>query len=617
MPNDNGVSRRSFLKATSAGAATAAVAGCFGGDEGNGDGNGDGNGNGNESGNGNGNGNGDGDLSNVEKAQQAWERAQDNPAPEDEETRMEAYLEMEEAIRDDMILLPLYHGLTERFWYDTVEVEPTGSLGSHRQQHNETTTEDGTLNLINSGVSSLDPIQSTDTASGVIINQVYENLVHYPNGVPEVENQLVEEVNVSDDLLTYTFTIKEAQFHDGSELTASDFVYAWRRLAESTASERANFLVEPGFLAVEHETEGEGEEATIVPDSLGVEAVDDRTIEMRITEPQPSTLDILTYDSFAAMPEGLVGDIEGYDGEYSQEQISQEVMVGCGPFQFDMWEGGTEVQVTAFDNYHGSGPELDAIHWQIIEDDEAIRTYYNERNADIFGIPTPFYDQDKIEAEEDDMGRQIGTYGELENGDTVNYLGVSEMSTFYFAFNARYADKAVRQAIAYVTDHEELINQVFAGRGVEAFSFTPPGIFPGGNEAYQTFVEEWPYTPNETDREGAQQVLEEAGFTPDEPAELTLTTYESEVFNEAATITRDKVADLGIELELEQSEFNTLISRGEDGELQFYSLGWIWSYPSIAYGLFGFEPENTNTEKIPEDADGYYLDWQVEMESEE
>ncbi|WP_312908719.1 ABC transporter substrate-binding protein [Natronosalvus caseinilyticus] len=615
MPNDNGVSRRSFLKATSAGAATAAVAGCFGGDEGNGDGNGDGNGN--ESGNGN--GNGDGDLSNVEKAQQAWERAQDNPAPEDEETRMEAYLEMEEAVRDDMVLLPLYHGLTERMWYDHVDVEPTGSLGGHRQQHNETSTEDGELNLINSTVTSLDPIQSTDTASAVIINQVYENLVHYPNGVPEVENQLAEEVNVSDDLLTYTFTIKEAQYHDGSELTASDFVYAWRRLAESAASERANFLLEPGFLAVEHETEGEGEDATTVPDSLGVEAVDDRTLEVTLTEPQPSALDILTYDSFAAMPEGLVGDIEGYDGQYTQEEISQEVMVGCGPFQFETWEPGTEQILTAFGDYHDGAPNLDRIHWQVIEDDETIWTYVNEGNADIFGIPTAYYDQENIDAEEDDMGRDVGTYGPLEDGETVvNYLGVSEMSTFYFAFNAAKVPKPVRQAMAYVTDHEELINQVFEGRGVEAFSFTPPGIFPGGNEAYQTFVDEWQYSPNDTDRESAQQVLEEGGHTADDPFALTLTTYESETFSEAAGITRDKVSDLGIELDTEEAEFSTLISRGQDGDLEMYSLGWIWSYPSVAYGLFGFEPANTNTDLISQgEADGYYLNWEAELENEE
>ncbi|USZ72775.1 ABC transporter substrate-binding protein [Natronosalvus halobius] len=530
MSNENAYSRRTFLKATGAGAATAAVAGCFGGD-------GNGEGNGNESGNGNGNGNGNGE---------------------------------------------------------------------------DSSASDNDLRLINSTVSSLDPIQSTDTASGIIIGQVYENLTHYPNGEAEVENQLAEEVEISDDLLTYTFTIKEAQYHDGSELTAADFKYAWRRLAESEESQRANFVTD--MLGIEAEVDDEG---VVTPDSLAVEAVDDRTLEVTIADPEPAALDILAYDSFAAMPEGLVDDIEGYDdAEYTQEDISTDVMVGTGPFEYDLWEPGTEARVAAFDDYHGEAASVDGVHWQILEDDDAIWTYVNEQNADVFGIPTPFYEPDNIDAEEDDQGRQVGTYGPLENEEEVNYLGVAEMSTFYVAFNAAQTPKPVRQAIAYVTDHSELIENVFKERGEEAYSFTPPGMWPTGNDEYNSYVDEWPYSANETDRDSARQVLEEAGYTEDDPFELTITTYENEAFQEFATLTRDKVAGLGIDLSIETAEFGTLISRGEDGDLGFYSLGWIWSWVDPAYGHFGFNPENTNTDNMPGEANGYYLDWQEE-DSEE
>lgn len=617
--------RRQFLQATGGTAGALALAGCIGGDDG---GNGESGGNGeNESGNGNGENESDGnesdgeeEISNVQKAQEAWDRIENNPEPEAEDIRQEAYVEMEEAVRDDMILMPLYHNLNERFWYDHVDVPETGPLGGHRQQHNETTvdSDDNELNMINSQMSSLDPIQSTDTASGVVINQMYENLVHYPNGESELENQLVEEVEMSDDLLTYTFTLKEAQFHNGDELTADDFVYSWRRLAESSSSQRANFILEPGFLSIEHETDEENGVGPVgvVPDSIAVEAVDDRTLEMTLSSPEPAALDILAYDSFAAIPEGFVGDIEGYDGEVDQQEFAEETSVGTGPFELDGWEPGTEARVTRFDDYHDEPASLDAIHWQIIEDDNAIWTYVNEQNADIFGIPTPFYEPGNVDAEADDTGREVGTYGPLENDETVNYLGVAELSTFYVAWNAGQVPKPVRQAIAYITDHSELIEVVFKQRGEEAFSFTPPGMWPGGDESYQNFVDDWPYSPNETDRESARQILEEAGYTEDDPFEMTLTTYASEAFQEFGRLTRDKTSGLGIDLSLEESEFGTLISRGEDGDLEFYSLGWIWSWIDPAYGLFGFEPENTNTERIPEEADGYYLDWEAEAEDE-
>lgn len=478
--------------------------------------------------------------------------------------------------------------------------------------------EGGQLNLINSSISTFDPIASTDTASAIVLGQAYENLFHYPNGVGELENQLVENFEVSDDNLTYTFEIKEGiPYHDNDikdELTAHDFKYAWRRLAESSSSERASFLAGTGF-TIEYETdEDEGIGAfNIVPDSIGVEVIDDYTLELTLQSVEPATLDILAYDSFAAMPEGLVDDIEGYeDAPYSQNEIATEVTVGTGPFTLESFESGSEALVTAFDDYHGEGPYLDSIHWEILEDDEAIFTYSMEKNSDLAGIPTGQYDPELVNVEEtDERGRDIGTYGPVENDETLNYVAVAEQSTFYIAFNASNVPLPVRQAVAYVTDHEELINEVFKGRGSEAWSFTPPAMWPEGE--YQPFVDQYPYGRNETNIQEAQEVLEEAGYTPDDPYEVTVTTYENEAFQQFARLTRDKLSGIGVEMEIEEAPFNTLIQRGEDGDLEMYSLGWIWSWVDPAYGLFGFEPENTDTDQIPSDADGYYLDWQEEL----
>ncbi len=557
----------------------------------------------------------------ADKAQAAWERIEANPAPTDEaeQTRTEAYIEIEEAVRDDMIMLPLYHGLTERFWYDYVDVPPTGALGAHHQQHNETAVQNDTeLNLRNRSFDTLDPAQSTDTASASVINQMYETLTHYPNGVAELENKLLSEFEVSEDGLTWTFTIADGvQFHDGRDLTAADVVYSWERLALSENSTRANFILgTAGFLGLVHETdEGDGlGPQSAVPDSLGLEAVDDRTLEMEIASPNPGVIDILTYTGFAVVPEGYVDDHPAYEGEVSYEEFDQATANGTGPFEFDAFTIGEEASVVRNDDYHGQTPDVESVHWEIIEDDEAAYTYAMEQNADIFGVPTQFYDRDLIDAETDDRGRDIGTYGPHENDETTAYLAVPELSTFYFGFNARTTERPIRRAIAYVTDHEELIENVFEGRGVEAFSFTPPGIWPTGSDGYETFVDAWPYSPNETDIPAAEELLSEAGYTPDDPFALTITTYQSEVFQEAAELTREKLAGTGVDIELEQAPFNTLLERGRDGDLQVFSLGWIWSWRDVAYGHFGFEPQNTNTDRMPGDATGYYLDWHVDLQ---
>ena len=620
MTGDSSLSRRKFLTATGGTAAAVAVAGCG-------------------QGNGNGEGDDEGDDSTpteteepvytteAPKAQEAWARYKNNQAPDQDDIRTEAFVEVEEAARDDMVLLPLYHRLGERFSYEWVDVPKRGSLGGHRQQFQDVTVDTSNENksenvfvLRNAPMSSLDPIQSTDTASGVVIGQMYENLTNYKNGVAsQLENQLATDVEVSEDLLTYTFTIEEGvEYHDGRELVAADFVYAFRRLAESPNSQRANFILEE--LGVEHETETieqDGEEVEqVVPDSLAIEVTGDYEFEVTLSSPQPFALDIMAYDSFAAIPEGYVGDVEGYDGEVTQEELSTSVANGTGPFELGEWVPEDHARVTRFDNYHGSTAEVDAVEWPIISDDNAIQTAYLERNLDVFPIPTSFYDPDKVDASEDDQGRLEGTYGELENGDTVEYLGVSELTVFYVAWNVPQVPKAVRQAVAYVTDHQELIDQVFKSRGQPAYSFTPPGMWPEGTDGYNQWVDEWPYASNETDREAATQVLDDAGITPDDPFEMTLTTYDSEVFQEFGRLTRDKLDGTGVQLSLETAPFNSLIERGQNGELAFYSLGWIWSWVSPAYGLFGFEPKNTNTSTMPAETNGYYLDWQTGLEDE-
>ncbi|WP_049926243.1 ABC transporter substrate-binding protein [Halopiger goleimassiliensis] len=593
------------------GSATVGLAGCSALiDDGNGeDGNGDGNGDGWE------------DLEtseNADKAQAAWERVLENTAPEEEDVRNEAYIEIEEAVRDDMVILPLYHELEEIFSYDYVDAPETGSLGFWMQQHNRTelTNGDDELTLLNSSFDELDPIMSTDTASGRVINQIYEKLTHYTNGTDEVENQLLEDFTLSDDGLTYTFEIKEGvQFHDGRELTADDIKYSWRRMAESEYSERQTFMIAtPNGLGIEYE---ESDDGGIEPDSIAVDVIDDYTFEVTLREPNPKTIEILTYSAFAAIPEGLVGDIEGYDGEIDHGEFQTDTAIGTGPFQYEEFNPGEDMVVSRFDDYHGETASVETIRWLEIEDAEAQWTNIVEGNLDIFDIPTPQYDPDLIDAEEDEAGNRSGEYGPIENDEVLNYSAAPQTSIYYFGFNVTNVPRPVRRAIAYVTDHEELIEEVFSERGSPAYSFTPPGLWPTGEEGYEQWVDEWPYGVNETDTESAADELEEAGFTEDDPFELTANTYASAPeYADLADLIRQKLSGLGVEIQIEETQFSTLQDRGEDGDLEMYSLGWTWSWVDPAYGHYGFEPKLTNTSEMPENGGSYYLDWHTNLDEE-
>ena len=475
----------------------------------------------------------------------------------------------------------------------------------------ETTTQgdgaaQGTLNLINSTMTTLDPIKATDTASGTVIQQIFDALMNYPDGEIEVQTQLAQGFETSEDFSTYTFNLKQgAQFHgDFGEVTAQDFVYAWERLAASDESRRAYFILDS--IGVQHETDDEG---NYQPGTLALDAIDDYTLEVSLEEPFHATLPMLAYTSFAALPEGLVGDIEGYDGEIQYQEFATSNPVGAGPFEFVRWQSNDVAEVSRFANYHGQAAQVEAVNWRIIEDDNARYTYAMNRNADYFPIPTPFYNPNNVSVEgTDDLGREFGTYGPVRNGATLNYLAVPTINAVYIGFNTAQVEKPARQAAAYAMNQNQVINQIFKERGQAAYHFTPPSIYPGGPDAYDQHAEQnYPYGYEQTQIQQARQVMEEAGYGPNNQYEFTFTIYSgSDTWQQTAQLLRDQLASAHISMNVETAPFSTLLQRGREGNLQAYSLGWIMDWPAPDNFLQLLNPPQTDTSQ---DAPISYVNW--------
>ena len=562
MNDDNRQTRRRFLQATGGVAAGVALAGCSGGGDGNG---------GNDSG-----GGGEGTA--------AGGGGDDTATPGDD---------------------------TATSGEGNASGDGNESGGQETQQMEA--NPDATLQRINDTMTTLDPIASTDTASGRVVQQLYDALMNYPNGQATVEAQLAEGYELSDDQTTYTFNIKQdAQFHNGDQVTAQDFVYSFERLAQSSNSRRTYFILDS--LGVQSEmTDPSGDaEPEYKPGSLALNAPDETTLEVTLNEPFHASLEMLAYTSFAAIPEGIVGDIESADGEMGYEEFSTNNPIGAGPFTFEMWESGTEAEVSRFDDYHGGTPSIGGVHWQIIPDPNAQYNYFMEKNADFAEIPTAQYDPGKVsvEGEPNDLGQSFGTYGPMRNGETAQYGSVPEISSFYVGFNMATIPKPVRQAFAYVANQEQLVQSVFKGRGKASYHFTPPSIYPGGANAYTQHAEQnWPYGYNQTQVEQARQVMEEAGYGPDNQFTVQWTQYQSPTWLEMAKLFRDQLSAAHIEMEIQQADFSTLLTRGRSGNLDVYTLGWIADWPAPDNFLQLLNPPQTLTS---EPAPTSYINWTQE-----
>ncbi|WP_255151648.1 ABC transporter substrate-binding protein [Halorarius halobius] len=470
--------------------------------------------------------------------------------------------------------------------------------------------EGGTLRRTLTGtITTFDPIAATDTASGIVIQQVFDALMNYPDGEQAATTQLATDYSVSEDFTTYTFTLKEGvTFHDGTELTAEDFVYSWERLVRSPHSARAYFALSSMGISYEKTEDG-----TYKPGSLAVSAEGEYTLKIELDGPFAFTLPMLAYTAFAPLPKDYLGDISSEtndEGEPSEQyrEFAQSDPVGTGPFQNVTWKQGESAEVEAYGDYHGTGPYLDGVHLRVLEDPNAQFQYVQNNRADLFTVPTSKFDPAKVSVEyTDDLERQHGTYGPMQNGQTVNYAKVPELSLYYFAFNAANIPRPVRRAAAYVINQHQLSQQVFKGRYQPGYHITPPAIYPGGVPAYEEHAKnEYPYGYDSVEIDEAKSLMEEAGYGPDNKFEMTLTHYTSDVWSQASQIVRDRLSAAHINLSIEQAEFSTMLQRGKNGELEMYTLGWVADYPGAGNFLQLVYPPRTDTS---DPGPSTYTDW--------
>lgn len=556
----------------------------------------------------------DPDLPPADRAQAAWTAAREARADARAAaaTRLETSVTIEQAVREAAVVVPLYHGLAERFWRDRVEIPDGVVPGTGWYNYTGTTAPGDRLTILTEPVYSLDPIEWAGPPTGPLA-AVYETLTAVEGGTPS--NRLLAEAEQADGGLTRRLELRsDVTFHDGRPLRAADVVYSWRRAIEADPELAAPWPRGLG-LAVEQTSEGE-----LVPESLAenLRAVDERTVELRLTEPNPGLRGTIAESDFAVLPEGLVGDVTGYEGRIEQEQLAETGSVGTGPFAFENVELGEKIRLRRAEQYRGPAPAVERLRWLVREGDAAWSAVLEDR-AEVFEVPEYAYDPGAIAAETTDRGRRSGTYGPVDLlGEAVRYRARPTRTTVYLGANAARVPPAVRQAIAEVLNRERLL-ELAGGRRVPAGTVAPPGLWPaasdqGGEDPYRRALAPDPYGRAETGRAAARERLTGAGIDCDSPVAYTLTVPERGALQSIAESLAERLEGLGVELAIESVSTFSIAERGETGRLELWLAGLRWADTNLATELSQLVPENTNTARMPERAGGLYLNWQTELD---
>lgn len=413
-------------------------------------------------------------------------------------------------------------------------------------------TEDKTAEKVykrysSSDIPSLDVNIATDSESSLVQGNVTEGLfVLGENDVPV--NGVAESYEVSEDGLHYTFKLREdAVWSNGTKVTANDFVYSWRRLADpKTASEYQFMASTAAFKNNVQVMSGE-----LAPEDLGVTAKDDYTLEVELEIPVPFFISLITFSNFLPINQ------EFAEAQGENFGTSIETTIYNGPFVLSSWEPEYEYVLSKNDTYWDKDSvKLDKVVTRIIKETSAAVNMYETGELDRVLLTAEFVDQYK-ESEE---------FMKLPKA-TVFYLEVNQGREPFNNVNAR-------KAVAMAFDKEFIADELLNNGSIAADYLVPQGlaVSPEGKD-----FREGTGTYNSFDVEKAQEAWEKAKQEIGKDTfEIELLTYDSESSRRVSEYLQGQLeANLpGLKVKLNQQPFKNKLAIAIAKDFDFNFAGW-------------------------------------------
>lgn len=406
----------------------------------------------------------------------------------------------------------------------------------------------GQLDIASPGnPASLDPHKITGVWENRIVGDMFVGLTtEGPDG--SVRPGAARRWTVSDDGLTYTFTLRDAVWSDGQPVTAQDFEYSFKRmLAPKTAAPYADFF----FVIAGAKSYATGEGAA---DNVGVEAVDARTLRIVLNHPTAYFPGLLMH--FAAMPVPRRA-VERYGREWTRPRH----IVVNGPFIVEERVPNAYVALKRNPRFYAADSvELDRVVYHVQEDRAAAVQRFRTGEFDVVRD----FPSSRAGFLRETLGKGVVR--------TEPYLGLT-----FIAVNQRrpaLADRRVRAALSLSLDRRVIARQVLGSGEQPAYSLVPPGTSHYGAPARYQFAE-W---PREKRLGEARRLLDAAGYGPERPLALNLRYRISDNDRRVAIAAQAMWKRVGIDVTLVSAETAIHYARLEKGRFDLGLASWLAVY---------------------------------------
>ncbi len=401
---------------------------------------------------------------------------------------------------------------------------------------------------------SLDPRIGGDRRSQMMIRELFEGLTRIgTDGKPYLA--AAEKVEISQDGLTYRFSLRDGKWSSGDPVTAHDFEYAWKSILDPKFP--SGFAYAFTFIKG-----AQGAKTGAVPlDDVGIRALDDHTLLVELVHPAPYFLELAANPLYAPVSKkaAVANPNWAKNGGTS--------FVCNGPFILDEWKHQQEVKLKKNPLYaRAEAITLDSISAPIIEEPQTALNMFEKGDIDWVGEP---FGNLPLEA-----------IPQLKQLNQLEMRSVGGM--FWFQVNTNnqlLSNKSIRQALAIALNRKELTEHLLQGGEQSAFSILPSTLTMQETPAFKDHdIQEA--------RRLFQKGLSELGIDSNKLPVIQLSHWQEPREKAIASAVQQQWQNtLGVKITLTSCDWNTYLKKIIASDFDIAGLNWYSWYQDPIYNL--------------------------------
>ena len=400
--------------------------------------------------------------------------------------------------------------------------------------------------------SAFDTLTSTasDVAAERVRSLMFNSLVKKDENFDYV-GELAKEIRSSEDGLTVTFVLQDGvKFHNGKEFTSADVKYTFDELFKSNGYKAGAFfdtaastsVTGPAATQSVNSNNASAPALESKPSRIAhitsLETPDPKTVVFKVARPALRNQLLSNLVAIPIIPEGTVGQ-------------QKDQPIGSGPFRFVSFDGSQNiVELAANDAYWDGPPKLVKLRIKTVTDANSLQAELQTGGVDLAPLPSNL---------------PPDTLKSMETNGTLNVSKFDGSNIQYLVFNTQSPplnNVKVRQAIGYAIDRGKIVSELLFDQAKVAHSILPP--------------QSWAYssgTQYNFDPTKAKQLLTEAGYK-NEPIIFKYGSGNAAV-NQYSQVIQSSLSDVGINVQIETLEVNTIRQQLAQGQFQMYTGIWV------------------------------------------